>query len=35
MFFCMNDSEYATETDRTRSQEYLAGRFPQKSKFEK
>ncbi|MDE6269443.1 MAG: Stealth CR1 domain-containing protein [Muribaculaceae bacterium] len=35
MFFCMNDSEYATEADRLHSKEYLAERFPQKSKFEK
>ncbi len=35
LLFCMNDSEYATEADRQRSKEFLAGRFPGKSEFEK
>ena len=34
-FFCMNDSEYATDSDRQRVTEFLGERFPQKSKFEK
>lgn len=34
-FFCMNDSEYATDSDRQRVTEFLGKRFPQKSKFEK
>ncbi len=35
MFFCMNDSEYATDEDRSRSKAYLEKRFPGKSSFEK
>lgn len=35
MFFCMNDSEYATDNDRTASKTYLEKRFPKKSAFEK
>lgn len=35
LFFCMNDSEYATDSDRKRVTEFLAGRFPDKSRFEK
>lgn len=35
MFFCMNDSEYAKEDDRTRSKKMLKKRFPDKSTFEK
>lgn len=34
LFFCMNDSEYAADADRRRSAEYLAKRFPDKSRFE-
>lgn len=34
-FFCMNDSQYATDSDRKRSTEYLKKRFPSKSQFEK
>jgi len=34
-FFCMNDSEAATDADRRRSAEFLAGLFPEKSQFEK
>ena len=34
-FFCMNDSEYATDADRQRVTEFLAERFPEKSRFEK
>lgn len=35
LFFCMNDSEYAADSDRKRVTEFLAGRFPDKSRFEK
>lgn len=35
MFFCMNDSEYANENDRTMSKAMLEKRFPEKSQFEK
>lgn len=35
VFFCVNDSEYATEADRKRAREFLAGKFPEKSPFEK
>ena len=35
VFFCMNDSEYADDEDRRRVKEFLAGRFPEKSGFEK
>lgn len=35
LFFCMNDSEYATDEDRLRSKAYLEKRFPKKSSFEK
>lgn len=35
LFFCMNDSEYAQDSDRNAAKEYLDMRFPQKSKFEK
>ena len=34
-FFCMNDSEYATDSDRQRVTEFLEERFPEKSQFEK
>lgn len=35
MFFCMNDSEYATDNDRMMEKAYLEKRFPNKSDFEK
>lgn len=35
VFFCMNDSEYANDTDRIRVKEFLSKRFPKKSEFEK
>lgn len=35
MFFCMNDSEYATEQSRTMAKAYLENRFPDKSDLEK
>lgn len=35
LFFCMNDSQYATDADRKRVTEYLEKRFPEKSQFEK
>lgn len=35
IFFCMNDSQFATDEDRRRSSEYLEKRFPNKSEFEK
>ena len=35
LFFCMNDSEYATDDDRMREKAYLEKRFPEKSSFEK
>ena len=35
MLFCMNDSQYATDADRSRVREYLLMRFPRKSDFEK
>ena len=35
VFFCMNDSEYADDGDRARVKDFLAGRFPEKSQFEK
>lgn len=35
MLFCMNDSEYATDSDRKRATAYLEKRFPEKSCFEK
>lgn len=35
LFFCLNDSEYARDCDRMRTQKYLEKRFPHKSKFEK
>lgn len=34
-FFCMNDSQYANDTDRKRVSDYLEKRFPEKSRFEK
>lgn len=34
-FFCMNDSEYANDSDREYSARFLAERFPEKSAFEK
>lgn len=35
MLFCMNDSQYADDSDRRRVTEYLRRRFPDKSSFEK
>ncbi|MCD8288266.1 MAG: Stealth CR1 domain-containing protein [Porphyromonadaceae bacterium] len=35
VFFCMNDSQYATNEDRERTIEYLSRLFPDKSQFEK
>lgn len=35
LLFCMNDSEYAKDTDRKRAKAFLEARFPEKSKFEK
>lgn len=35
MLFCMNDSQYATDDDRRLVGEYLRGRFPNPSSFEK
>lgn len=35
MLFCMNDSEYATDSDRKRMTAFLSERFPKKSQFEK
>lgn len=34
-FFCMNDSQFARESDRLKAAEYLKNRFPEKSHFEK
>ncbi len=34
-FFCMNDSEYATDEDRMKEKAYLEKRFPDKASFEK
>lgn len=34
LFFCMNDSEYATDNDRMRVKAYLENQFPKKSSFE-
>lgn len=35
VFFCMNDSEYAEDSDRIRAKEFLKNRFQRKSEFEK
>lgn len=35
IFFCMNDSQFAQDSDRERAMDYLKKRFPEKSKFEK
>lgn len=35
ILFCMNDSEYANDSDRKRVTEFLNKRFPNKSQFEK
>ncbi len=35
LFFCMNDSEYANDSDRKRMHQYLEQRFPIKSVFER
>lgn len=34
MFFCLNDSQYATDEDRKFGQRYLQDRFPNPSEFE-
>lgn len=34
-FFCMNDSEFAMDSDRQRAADFLEKRFPEKSEFEK
>lgn len=34
-FFCLNDSQYAQESDRLNAIEYIEKRFPNKSQFEK
>ena len=34
-FFCVNDSEHATDEDRKIAKEFLENRFPEKSSFEK
>ena len=35
IFLCMNDSEFAQDSDRERSKDFLERRFPNKSEFEK
>ena len=35
IFFCMNDSEYAQDSDRIEAKVFLERRFPEKSSFEK
>jgi hypothetical protein len=35
MFFCLNDSEYASDDDRRRATAFVAKLFPEKSQFEK
>ena len=35
IFFCLNDSQYASDDDRERAGKFLAARFPEKSEFEK
>lgn len=35
ILFCMNDSEYANDSDRQHAQEYASRLFPDKSSFEK
>ena len=35
ILFCMNDSEYANDNDRTMARNYLENRLPKKSQFEK
>ena len=35
IFFCLNDSQYATDADRALARKYLEKRFPEKSQFEK
>ena len=34
-FFCLNDSQYASDADRVKVREFLKERFPNKSSFEK
>lgn len=33
-FFCVNDSQYASEADRARARQFMESRFPEKSRFE-
>lgn len=35
LFFCLNDSQFATDDDRKRVSEFLEKKFPEKSQFEK
>lgn len=35
LFFCVNDSEYASDEDRIRVKQWLQDRYPEKSSFEK
>ena len=35
MMFCMNDSQYAKDSDREKANAFLRERFPEKSRFEK
>ncbi len=35
LLFCMNDSQYAKDSDRERASAFLKKRFPEKSQFEK
>lgn len=35
VFFCMNDSEYANDSDRQAASRFLNSLFPEKSQFEK
>lgn len=35
LLFCLNDSEFATATDRKKAHKFLEKRFPNKSEFEK
>lgn len=35
IFFCLNDTEHAQDSDRIKARDFLEERFPNKSKFEK
>jgi hypothetical protein len=35
IMYCMNDSQYAKDSDRAKATEFLSERFPEKSQFEK